>query len=82
MQEKAMERLVQARESASNGDYKQALKHVSVSISFAPCAESYIERAEINLELQDFENALDDIDRVSSMEIATVVARTLTAIEK
>lgn len=61
--ELASTRLLEGKELLTRGDLRQAMKALSVSISFNPSTEAYMERAEANYINGDIDAALFDLWR-------------------
>jgi tetratricopeptide (TPR) repeat protein len=60
-------RLIQGKEALARGDLTQALKDLSVSISFEPSIEAYLLRAEANYSSGKIEIALEDLGKAHDL---------------
>lgn len=65
--EMATERLMQGKEALTRGDFKQALKDLSVSISLEPSVDAYVHRAESNFNTGNIKAALGDLNRAEQL---------------
>lgn len=65
--ETANDRLNQGKEALKRGDFKQALKDLSVSISLEPSVDAYVHRAESNFNAGNIGAALGDLNRAEEL---------------
>ncbi len=65
--EMATQRLTQGKEALARGDFKQALKELSVSISLNPSIDGYVQRAEANFNTGNIKAALLDLNRAEEI---------------
>lgn len=63
----ASQRLTQGKEALARGDFKQALKELSVSISLDPSIDGYVQRAEANFNTGNIQAALQDLERAEDI---------------
>jgi tetratricopeptide (TPR) repeat protein len=63
----ATQRLTQGKEALARGDFKQALKELSVSISLNPSIDGYVQRAEANFNTGNIKAALLDLNRAEEI---------------
>jgi hypothetical protein len=63
----ATDRLNQGKEALIRGDFKQALKDLSVSISIEPSVDAYVQRAESNFNAGNISAALGDLNRAEDL---------------